>query len=193
MKRLYSIIHILLILLLSGCNENLDQRTTITFVGDSIIARWDLQAYFSSFATINMGQSGSGINYLESLTGTMKSKNVAIISGTNDSYMMTPSTLQEYTERYISAILNLGANKVYLYSVLPRNFVGDSADTNYNILSFNERMAAEVQKYPQIIYIWVYSDFINEDGSIVYEFYSDGLHLNQFGYEKLASKLINLV
>lgn len=183
-----------IVLSLFGCNTELDKRTTLTFVGDSIIARWDLQSYFSSLITYNQGRSGEGIKYIESLAGKMKGKNVVIMIGTNDSYMMREEPYRsDYVDRYISAINGMDAEVVYLFEVLPREFAGDDVDINQYIPAFNNEVAEKIKDYSNVRYIKVFDKFVDDNRRIIYRFYNDGLHLSPEGYEVLANALFERI
>ncbi len=183
------IICVMLSSMLVGCNEELDRRTTLTFVGDSIVARWDLQNFFSSLATSNEGRSGAGIAYVETLAGTCKGKNVVVMIGTNDNMDMVAEKREQYAERYIKAINALQADKVYLYEVLPRDFNHDRATVNDDIKAFNEIVRRRVADFPDIVYLEVYDRFLRTQGRIQEEYYNDRLHLSSQGYEILANIL----
>lgn len=191
-KRLIYTVILMAMCLFTACNDELDKRTTLTFIGDSIIARWDLQQNFSSYATTNLGKSGAGIDYIESLHGTMHGRNIVVMIGTNNWSMMAPETRDEYADRYLNAILALNAERIYLYSVLPRNFGTESADTNDYIQAFNSIIKSKIVDYKQIVYLDVYDEFIDVNGNIKPELYNDGLHLSFVGYEILSNKLSDL-
>lgn len=186
---LYSLITAIA-LLVSACDSSLDEETTLTFAGDSIIARWDLQSYFSSLATTNLGLSGAGIDYIESLAGKMKGRNVVIIIGTNNSSLFNDDAARtEYVQRYISALDDLCAKKIYLYEVLPREFNNQDISINGHIRQFNSEIAAIVATRADIVYLKVFDSFINRDGHIRLQYYNDGLHLSPEGYEILSDAL----
>lgn len=177
---------------LTGCNTDLDRSTTLTFVGDSIIARWDLQNYLSSLITYNDGRSGAGIDYIEALAGKMKGKNIVVMIGTNNSNMMKdPANREAYVERYLSAISGMGADVVYLYEVLPRKFTGDDEDINSYIREFNNEVALRLTEHGNFRYMKVFDKFADDGHDIVYQYYNDGLHLSPEGYEVLSNELFN--
>lgn len=187
-----NILPILLLIIFCGCNPNLDKKTTLTFVGDSIIARWDLQSSFSSLITYNKGVSGVGISYIESLAGKMVGQNVVVLIGTNDHLMMkNENDRRVYEQRYIEAVNRMGAKKVYLYEVLPRDFNNENKSLNEDIESFNKEINAMISDYPNIHYIHVYNYFMDKDGRIIQEYYNDGLHLSNRGYVILSNALFN--
>lgn len=175
---------------MSGCDHGLDDNVRLTFIGDSIIAGWDLQHSFSSMITYNMGVSGSRIDYIESLAGTMSGKNIVVIAGTNDSQLMMDETRDEYVERYLRAIDDLCATRVYLFEILPRHASYDRIDINVDIMKFNAAIRTALRDYPQITYIPAYSDFTGDYGGINPEYYIDGLHPNTLGYRILSANLM---
>lgn len=158
------------------------------FIGDSMIARWDLDQTLTSFVTRNLGVSGAGIKYVESLRGTQAGHDVVMMIGTNDLGAYTGQEWADnYARRYVDAIKGLDAAHVYLYSILPREF-GDVAKYNMAIPETNARIKALVASDKTITYIDVYDVFLS-GGHIDYELYSDGLHLSPEGYEILANAL----
>ena len=186
------IIQILSLLIFCSCNSSLDRKTTLTFVGDSIIARWDLQCYFSSLITYNEGKSGAGISYIESLEGKMVGQNIVVLIGTNDHLMMrNENERKAYGQRYIEAINRMGANTIYLYEVLPRDFNNVNGALNADIESFNNEIYNLIAGNPKIHYIHVYNHFMGKDGRIIQEYYNDGLHLSHRGYGILSNALFN--
>lgn len=101
---------------------------------------------------------------------------------------MAPDRIEKYTERYMSAIKGLGASRVYLYSLHPRNFSSDRSDVNTDVVVFNNLIRARVSEVPSIVYLDVYTDFLYE-GEPNPRLYYDRLHLNPYGYEILVSAL----
>lgn len=174
------------------CDNN-DDNQELYFIGDSHIARWDLQYYFPYYITHNLGISGSKIDYIESINNKYAGKNLVIITGGNDlGLVKTEYGIENYTERYVKAIKQLNGNKVFIFSLLPNNSLENTWNTNYSelIISLNSSLKKKLQlEVTNIIYIDVYDD-LNKDGYLNPEYYSDGLHLSYSGYEILTSKLL---
>ena len=164
---------------------------SLDFLGDSIIARWDIDEYFPTWQVYNYGVSGAGIDYIEGNAGRFVGKQVVVVIGTNDINHMAPDRIEKYVERYMSAIEELGASRVYLFSLHPRNFSSDRSDVNTVVADFNNRIRARVSEVPSIVYLDVYSDFFYE-GEPNPKLYYDRLHLNPYGYEILVSALVKL-
>lgn len=169
-----------------SCNDA--TAISLDFIGDSIIARWDIDEYFPTWQVYNYGVSGAGIDYIEGNADRFVGKQVVVVIGTNDINYMTPDRIEKYTERYMSAIKGLGASRVYLYSLHPRNFSSDRSDVNTDVADFNDRIRTRVSEDPSIVYIDIYSDFFYE-GEPNPHLYYDRLHLNPYGYDILVSAL----
>lgn len=181
-----------MLLLFTGCDSELDQRTTLTFIGDSIIARWDLQNSFSSLITYNLGISGSGVIYIEEQAGKMAGRNVVVLTGTNDNKVFKDDELRHsYQQRYLDAITNMNADIIYLYEVLPRSFSSDDSVINEYIRKFNSEIARQIAGNDKIVYLRVFDDFLDSDGDLNWQYFYDGLHPNAEGYEILANALFD--
>lgn len=189
MKYLHEILVAFAVLfLLSSCSDDV-KDARLDFVGDSIVARWDLAEYFPSRLVYNYGKSGAGIEYLESLAGRFAGRNVVVMIGTNNNYLFVETDREDYARRYVDAITALDAKRVYLYSVLPRDFTSDRDDVNDDIAEFNAVVKHIVESMPAIVYMDVYDDFLH-DGKIDFQLYSDKLHLSPYGYEILTKTLL---
>lgn len=165
-------------------NNKTDQPIFIDFVGDSMIERWDLNEYFQLWNVQNYGMSGAHIDYIELLKGRFIYGQIVLIIGINDNDDFSSEKCDEYVTRYVNAINDLGADKVYLFSVLPCNF-----NRNYNIKVFNNIVKKRVQSLQNISYIDVYSKFIDND-EVKQELYCDGIHLSPKGYQILTEALM---
>ncbi|MDE6811880.1 MAG: hypothetical protein K2J15_05960 [Muribaculaceae bacterium] len=175
--------------LLSSCQDEVD---AYNFVGDSIIARWPIDETLPSQVVFNYGNSGSGITYIRSLSGKFFGTEVAVLIGTNDYRYFKPEKVDNYVRVYLDAINQLTDRNIYLFSVLPREFKKDDADINVYIANFNSKIKEALSDYPNIIYIDVFEDFM-KDGHINYQYYSDGLHLNIYGYTLLSSTFLKTI
>lgn len=193
MRQLKKILGIILLtILFSGCQDDLANDNAFYFVGDSLIARWPLGETFPSYLTYNLGKSGAGINYIQELRFRFVGNDIVVLIGTNDNNYLTSENIDEYLYTYLNSINELTDRTIYLFSVLPREFKTDDKYINDKISSFNDKVKASLKAYPNIIYIDVYNDFM--DGNhINYQYYSDGLHLNTYGYDILSDKLFHAI
>lgn len=188
MKRLNFLISFLVVSVLYSCNDSLDSE--IYFVGDSLIARWDLKSSFPSHIVINDGLSGARIDYIESHAGLYSGNDVVVMIGTNDLYRLKDyDTLSRYADEYIQALTNLDATHIYLFSILPRNFAGENHQYLNTIIHLNTLINDRAKNYPSITYIDVYDKFLLDPSHINPQYFSDGLHLTPQGYEILHNSL----
>lgn len=168
-----------------------DESVEICFIGDSNIARWDLQKYFPGRNMVNYGVSGAGIEYLEKSAGLFCGQTVVVLIGTND-YALIKKNVIEYSRRYICAINGIGAAKIYLYSVLPCEFPGEDSDVKATIQEFNNTIKTILQNRSDLVYLDVYDEFIN-GAELQKQYFSDGIHLSGYGYEVLSSYLLSVL
>lgn len=173
---------------LTGCESGPDDPV-IDFAGDSIIARWDVNQDFPSYCVYNYGVGGSGIELLRSYESKFVGNDVVVLSGTNDNAYFSAASRENYALNYLTAIEALTDRRIYLFSVLPRKFKGDSPDINDNIKAFNQLIKNHIKNNPRITYLDVYDEFL-KDNDIDLQYFSDGLHPNVIGYEILTHKLL---
>lgn len=167
-----------------------DDLQELVFIGDSHAERWDVNFFFPDYIVTNLGIGGKTIDYIESKTGTMTEKNVVVIIGTND-FFKAKDNVDEYVERYCDAIYNLKAGRTYVFSIFP------SRRSEYPVGLYNPPLLENVnsaikkrleEKYPSIVYINVYDKLLYK-GEMNPEYSSDGLHLNENGYELITQEL----
>lgn len=182
---------ILSFIIVVSCNDSLEKDKRINFIGDSIIARWPIDETLPSQLVYNYGESGARIDYIEMNKGKFSTDDiVVVIIGTNNSSEFYGDEIETFVDRYLTAISGLGSEHIYLFSILPRNFTNDPDDINLHIKIFNDKVQGAIDLYPHIVYIDVFDKFIHKN-DINYQYYSDGLHLNIYGYELLSSILLN--
>lgn len=174
------------LLLLNSCLSDVENQSVV-FLGDSLVARWDIAKYFPSLNFENKGKSGSHIDYIEQYKKRFVDRDVVIIIGTNDISKIDSCNAASYAKRYVSAVKDLGANRILLFSIFPRNFAGDKKNVNEIIKSLNSLIQFELDS-PEIIYLNVFDELLDE-GMLNMQYSNDGLHLNSYGYEIIAHKL----
>ena len=172
-----------------GCSFD-NEEQSLAFIGDSLVARWDLQEYFPSYKTVNYGVSGSGISHIEDYRGYFAGQDVVVIIGTND-LKRVKSDETEYATRYVDAVLQLGAGNIYLYSIFPRSFKSDSDSINSKVARINGLIKKQIDS-TGVHYIDVFDDLSKGD-SIDMQYSYDGLHLSTYGYELISSRLKELL
>lgn len=185
------VIAIVIVVVSTGCDDA-PEDPIINFVGDSIIARWDINQSFPSYYVYNDGIGGSGIDLIESYGSKFVDSYVVVMTGTNNNSQFRATQYKEYAERYVSSILQLTNREIFLFSVLPREFPGDKEDINKDIARFNAYVKDRIKNIDRVCYIDAFPDFSKGEG-INHMYYSDGLHPNDTGYEILTQKLLKVL
>lgn len=181
-----------LLMLVAFVSCDHDEPRSLYFIGDSIVARWDLDHFINGYAVYNYGKSGAGYEYLGSFGGKMKGRTVVVEIGTNSIRgTMSRDYMKELSELYVRELLKLDAGHIYLYSVLPRELDTDPEGMNDTIRLFNSYVEQSVESYSNITYIDVFNSFLLPNGEIDPELYYDKLHISSSGYEVLAKALLS--
>ena len=172
----------------TSCSSDEENDPTLTFIGDSEVARWDVKYFFPSYLTENKGISGAGITEIEKMSNSAENNYAVIILGTNNIHSLTMDDLPTYSDRYITAMKNLKGTRTYIFSIFPRSFESDEPGMNTIIKALNAIIKEKCQSIPNFYYLDVYKDLEKGDG-INPEYSYDGLHLSKQGYELISWKL----
>lgn len=169
---------LLCILGMISCSKNEDVDITLCFVGDSMIANWDVARMFPNRRVENKGVDGIGIQDISNLNLAKPEEDVIVLVGTNDiKSSMTESELDAYVLQYVDAILHLNARRIVLISVLPSAY----KTKNQNIETVNKNVRDDMAGMSSVLFIDCYGSFLRE-GVIKEELTRDGTHLNDYGY-----------
>lgn len=188
MRNISRLFVLIFLTLLFSCNTEDNRR--LVFLGDSLVARWDLEVSFPSYVVENKGISGSGIDSFSKYKNQYIGTDIVVIIGTNDLGRISDDNIEEYAQNYLEQIVSTGAESIYLFSILPRNFANDSTDINDKIERLNDLIKCGAENYGDIIYIDAYSCLKDNEG-IAPQYSYDGLHMSPYGYEKLSQLLIS--
>lgn len=172
------VLTILMALCIFSCEK--EEINELCFIGDSNVERWDVQQSFPSFITQNYGKGGTGIGYVASFTGKMKGKKVIVFTGTNDLDNLDDA----YSARYVETVKGLDAREVFVIAILPR----DASENKNDIIAALNLQISSLVKSRGWRFIDATDDLLDE-GQIKREYYSDGFHLSEHGYELLSSKI----
>lgn len=176
---------LLSIFTLFACNDNDDFDVSLCFVGDSMVANWDIEQSFPNRITENRGRDGIGISELREMSLIGDGKDVVVLIGTNDiRATMGEKDISMYVDEYFNAVTVLGGKRVFLLSVLPTADI----DKNRRIERFNEQVAAKVSVSSKFVFINCYDTFL-QDEVLRVDLSRDGTHLNDYGYVLLSDKL----
>jgi len=168
----------------------------IVFVGDSMTDEGDWSRLFPQANTANRGIGGDTtlglLNRLDTIVD-LKPDKVFLMIGTNDLCFnrSIEDTIESYNQVLKVLHEKLPHSAIYIESVLPFNdeiFPSVYLRTNANILQLNDELRQLAQKYGDT-YIDLVPAFHDETGRLPKELTSDGLHLNERGYELWRQQL----
>lgn len=169
----------LLTLLFLLCSCSKDNEQVLYFIGDSMIANWDVEASFPNYITKNLGKDGSQASYLGIVCIPDMESEVVVLIGTNDLYSnMSDTELTGYCEDYRNYLSQMDGKKILVVSVLPTS----NNDKNNVIRKFNIEMAKRLKPYTHVMFVDCYSAFLDGKGKIREDLSRDGIHLNDYGY-----------
>lgn len=178
---------LIICLLIGGTACSDDGYGNLIFIGDSHVERWDLAVFFPTRDVTNLGKYGAGISWIESHAGMGVGQTIVVMIGTNDVVNLPWDQFDKYAERYVNALMDLNAEHLMLFPILPRCAAGDSDDMIERIGEINGKIKSKVEK-TIISYINVYDTFLKEN-NLNMDYSYDGLHLNDAGYEVLSEAL----
>lgn len=179
------------------------------FIGDSITARWELEAYYRDLGVvINRGIGGDNSHYLamrfEADALQLKPKNLVLLIGVNDtmflgtrfilvdtSYEALRARIISNTKKIIERAIEENIN-IYVCSILPTNMKNDSfqKERNTMIKEANEAIR-EFCSLKSLTYVDYHKAFVAEDGLTLKDGYcDDGVHPNIKGYNLMNNILI---
>ncbi|TQL48438.1 lysophospholipase L1-like esterase [Homoserinimonas aerilata] len=169
-------------------NPDSDHPQTIAFVGDSLTASGDWAAWFSDADVLNFGVSGyTSDDVLASIGDIVQAAphEILMLIGTND--LGLRRSVEHMVRNIESALVELRrelpGTRLLLQSILPRTreFSSDIQTANIHLRQFCATVRAQ--------YLDLWPRFALADGSLDPQLSSDGLHLNQAGYDAWLDEL----
>ena len=136
-------IMLLLILSLGACSE--EKEGELCFVGDSLVAGWDVKDAFPTWIVRNDGVSGAKLEDIVTWNLNYQDKNVVMLIGTNNlgGKLFNDATRQEFitdfVDEYKRTIEGLAPRRVFVISILPRNREIDNPHIDDYIKELNFR------------------------------------------------------
>jgi N-acetylglucosamine-6-sulfatase len=158
------------------------------FLGDSITAAADWEAWFPDRETINLGVGGDTTDHVVARLDSVveaRPDAIALLIGTND--LGTRKSV-EHLVRNVEYLLvslrrDLPGVRMLVQSIMPRGreFSAQIQDANRHLRQFSPSVRAQ--------YLDLWPAFALEDGEIRPELSDDRLHLSAAGYEAWMAEL----
>lgn len=171
----------------TGRGQGLNRLSIV--VGDSLSQWLPMQSLPNSQLWLNQGISGDttqGILQRLSYFKETRPESIYVLAGIND--LRRGATDDEVLGNLREIMVRLRQqhprSQIFVQSLLP-NAIGIP---NSRIRSLNQQIA-EMTREESVSYLDLYSQFSEEDGSLVADFTTDGLHLNDRGYAVWQSVL----
>lgn len=180
----------------------------IVFLGDSLTSMYDVDKFYDAHNVINSGVSGESTNEvmtsLKDRVFIYNPSKVFLLIGTNDFDEENHGTYdEEKTVDNIKSIIedikeNRKFAEIYVESIYPINNGDDpkikhfmvGKRTNEDILSLNKKIKSLAKK-EKVNYINVYDKLLDEEGSLNLDYTTDGLHINDTGYDVITGIINN--
>lgn len=180
----------------SNCLDQLDLDVDIAFFGDSITYGCHWSEYFPDISIINLGYAGDNLIGMQSRVKQLVSVNpekVFIMAGINGlKHYGIDNTIEYYIQLLNEIEAELPNTDIYIQSILPIAVEKeDNYGSNEMIVECNdklEKLAAE----KGIIFIDLWTLY-QLDGTINFEYTSDGIHLREDAYTLWVSEITHYV
>jgi lysophospholipase L1-like esterase len=161
---------------------------TVLFLGDSITAQGDWQAWFPEVDALNFGVPGNTTDDVMARVDSVVAADpdeIILLIGTND--LGTRQTVEHLVRNVQSVMVDLRRElpgvRMLLQSVMPRGreFADRIQDANIHLRQFSATVHAQ--------YLDLWPAMALEDGELNPAFSDDRLHLNDAGYQAWLSEL----
>jgi lysophospholipase L1-like esterase len=163
----------------------------IVLFGDSHAGLYRINEFIPGKYCINrgiMGDTTDGmLNRLQTSVIDINAAKLFILAGSNDIPLHDDKTIiSNYREIIVKTILNLPACEIFIISLFPTRH--SDVYPNNRIVQINAELA-DLAKHFEIGFINFHSILCDDDNQLKLEFSSDGLQLNQSGYNLLSKFL----
>jgi lysophospholipase L1-like esterase len=169
---------------------NSKQNGGILFVGDSMVERFQVEEFFSTFKIYNRGNAWDDTKSLLSrLNNTVLNKNpakVIIYIGGND--ILYKSPFSESIKNFEEIINSLKESNVeiVIISILP---VWETNKRDNKDISKLNMLIQKLCAKHSIVFFDIHDRFLNQNGELKQEFSNDGVHMNGAGYKLFANQI----
>lgn len=184
------------------------KRGGVVFFGDSLTQYCDLNKFYPEIENAyNCGVAGITskmlLNFVDEGVIKFAPSKVVIMVGTNDlgdTVMESPRDVALNIKEMVELIYyNCNHCKLYLVSAIPCVEKTQGYKALKKGLRSNDTLKMifkelkNVIPYDYVTFINVYNSLCNKKGDVIEEYYLDGLHINEKGYEVLCNCVKNVL
>lgn len=175
-----------------------DTKNEIIFLGNSITDIGEWAEIWNNKKVKNRGISGDNtfgvLARLDEVVSSKPSK-IFIMIGINDISKSTPdSVIISNYKKVIAVIKSASPNtKIIVQSILPTNNNFAEFKRHQNKTQHILLINAALEKYcgeNELVYVDLYSSFLDEEKKLDKKYTNDGLHINGYGYMKWKEILV---
>ena len=172
----------------------------VIFFGDSITEMYNIEHYYQDiYIKYNCGVGGATSNELlwicDEAVIKYQPKVVVMMIGINDlgnTVMLSPKEIAVNIKNIIDLIRgNCPQTQILLLSTLPcveslRSYHQVPGIRCNDLVEMIYQQCQDIIIDPKTRFVSIFEEFIDENKEALIEYYQDGLHLNELGYEKLT-------
>ena len=172
----------------------------VIFFGDSITEMYNIEHYYQDISIkYNFGVGGATSNELlwicDEAVIKYQPKVVVMMIGINDlgnTVMLSPKEIAVNIKNIIDLIRgNCPQTQILLLSTLPcveslRSYHQVPGIRCNDLVEMIYQQCQDIIIDPKTRFVSIFEEFIDENKEALIEYYQDGLHLNELGYEKLT-------
>ena len=171
----------------------------VIFFGDSITEMYNIEHYQDISIKYNCGVGGATSNELlwicDEAVIKYQPKVVVMMIGINDlgnTVMLSPKEIAVNIKNIIDLIRgNCPQTQILLLSTLPcveslRSYHQVPGIRCNDLVEMIYQQCQDIIIDPKTRFVSIFEEFIDENKEALIEYYQDGLHLNELGYEKLT-------
>ena len=172
----------------------------VIFFGDSITEMYNIEHYYQDISIkYNCGVGGATSNELlwicDEAVIKYQPKVVVMMIGINDlgnTVMLSPKEITVNIKNIIDLIRgNCPQTQILLLSTLPcveslRSYHQVPGIRCNDLVEMIYQQCQDIIIDPKTRFVSIFEEFIDENKEALIEYYQDGLHLNELGYEKLT-------
>ena len=164
----------------------------VVFIGDSLTDGYDIDSFYPDYVALNRGIGGDRIEWLIDRMVVsaydVNPKVIVVLIAGNDvlAGRSTDYILTKYNELIDKIKTNLPDTRIIIQSHYPTG--KDYADKNAIMLELN-RLEEKMASSKGCVFVDIYPHLLDDSGKLADNFTTDGVHINNDGYQIVTDLL----